>query len=292
VRRFRPPGAAAQLFRWAAEVLLVKQEKPMKKEICLVVLIVVLSACADQAVTPTTAPSTRAATTLTPLPTPSAQLILNPDWAIAYSYEILVHRELEPGFSYESSTFAEVQFPSGSKGVFVAIGFTGVARGYQFLYRIDGNQVELVELSTWPPGTVWGLRSLQPTQESSAQVEIEFLNLFASDGNPPRQIIKLTGARHAGTGLWDDGCFEIIEITDEGLKGIFSGVEARINMTNSETRCQYQYIDLDSDGNKEITEECEHCEYRYDPDTWEKEDLGCEVSHTVYRYDGTRYVPR
>jgi hypothetical protein len=270
----------------------VQQVERIKKTTCLVVLVVVLSACAGQMATPTSVASTGTSTTLIPLSTPDAQLILDPAWAIEYSYEILLHRELEPGFSYESATFAEVQFPSGSKGVFVAIGFTGPAHGYQFLYRIDDSQVGLVELSTWPPGTVWGLRSLQPSQQSSAQVEIEFLSLFASDRNPPRQIIKLTGARHAGTGLWDDGCFEIIEITDEGLKGIFSGVEARINMTNSETRCQYQYVDLDGDDNKEITEECERCEYRYDPDTWEREDLGCEISHTVYTYDGTRYVTR
>ncbi len=209
---------------------------------------------------------------------------------IDYSYNLLVEKGLEPaGLSYDTADFAIVQFLNGNQGVFVAIGVFGIARGYQLLYRIENEQFELIE----PIRTgryVWGLKSAQNEKRGSAQVDIEFLDIFAQKNSKWQDILKVTGAGHAGTGLWDDGYFEILAVTDNGLQELFKGVEFVTNSTTFDSYREYQFTDLDGDGSQEIVEAVENCEYRISKDTWKREDLGCQQSQTVYKFDGTRYV--
>jgi len=233
---------------------------------------------------PTETPTTIPATTETIPSTPSVNRISNPDEVIAYSYDLLLQQDLEQGFGYDNANYAQVEFPNGDTGVFVAIGFSGIVRGYQFLYRIRDDQTELVELVSG--GWDWGIRSLQDFDK----VDIEVLELFPGANSQPRQILKVTGAGHVGTGLWEDGYFQIISITDDGIRVIFAGAEVEINANHQgwHRQYQYQYDDLDTDGYKEIIKEGEECRYQVGDEGLEKTD--CQRVSKVYYFNGTEYV--
>ena len=84
--------------------------------------------------------------------------------------------------------------------------------------------------------------------------------------------------------------FEILAVTDNGLQELFTGVEFVTNSSTFDSYNEYQFTDLDGDGNQEIIETIEDCEYRISEDTWEREDLDCQQFQRIYRFDGTRYV--
>lgn len=147
-----------------------------------------LAGCSDFEATMSTVPTTTIPTT------PPVNWVNDPDEAIAYSYDLLLQRDLEQGFGYDNANYAQVEFPNGDAGVFVAIGFSGPTRGYQFLYRIKDDQVELVELIS--AGRDWGIRSLRDFDK----VGIEILELFPDTSRQSGQVLKVTGAGHAGTG--------------------------------------------------------------------------------------------
>lgn len=207
-------------------------------------------------------------------------------FVIDYSYNLLVEKGIERAEpSYDTSDFTIVQFPSGEQGVFVTIGvFSGVERGYQLLYRIKNGRFELIE----PIRTgryAWGLKSIQNEKRASAQVDIEFLDILAQSSEW-ENVVKVTGAGHPGTGIWDDGYFEILAITDNGLQELFTGVEFITNSTNFDKYYEYQFTDLDGDGNQEVVEVIENCEYQINKETWKREDLGCQQSQQV----GSGYI--
>jgi hypothetical protein len=231
----------------------------------------------------TETPMTIAATKTIP-PTPSASYIRNPDQAIAYSYDLLLKRGLEKGFSYDNANYVQVEFPSGDAGVFIAIGFSGPTRGYQFLYRIRGDQVELIELI--PGGIDWGIRSLRDFNK----VGIEILQLFPGTSGQSSQVLKVTGSGHAGTGLWSNGYFELISIADDGIRVVFAGAEVEINAHHQGwyREYQYQYDDLDTDGYSEIIQEGEECRYQGSDEGLEK--IDCQRVKKVYYFDGAEYV--
>jgi len=234
---------------------------------------------------PTATPVLPTLTSLPILAKPDPQLILDRDQAIAYSYNLLLHQGLEQGFEYDNANFARIRFPNGDKGAFIAMGFSGIVRGYQFLYRISNDQAELVELIGRGPD--WGIRSLQEFEK----VDVEFLELVPDIDGQPKQLLKVTGAGHSGTGLWTDGYFQIIDITDDGIKVIFTGAEAEIdaNPGGYHHQYRYQYIDLDGDGGKEIIKEDEECEYRFSEEKG-LEKTACESIREVYQFNGTEYV--
>jgi hypothetical protein len=232
----------------------------------------------------TSATLTTPMTTETILPTSSVNHLCRSDETIEYSYDLLIQRELE--YLSGNATCAQVEFPNGDTGVFVAIGFIGPTRGYQFLYRIENEQVELVEFVSgeW----AWGFRSLQDFD----RVDIEVLDLFAGTSNGPRQVLKVTGAGHAGTGLWEDGYFQIIKVTNEGIGVLFAGAEVEINANHQgwHRQYQYQYDDLDADGYSEIIKEGEECRYQASNPGLETTD--CQKVKKVYYFNGTEYVVR
>lgn len=220
----------------------------------------------------------------------SAIVTQNLESVIEHSYNLLVERGFESGkLSYDTADYAIVQFPSGEQGVLVTLGFFGIARGYQLLYRIENEQPELIE----PIRTgryIWGLKSIQNERRDSAQVDMGFLELLASKDSKWKNIVRVTGAGHAGTGLWDDGYFEILAVTESGLQKLFTGVEFVTNSTTVDSTQQYQFTDLDDDGNQEIVETTEICEYGLS-ETGEREDLGCQQSQGIYRFNGSHYEP-
>jgi hypothetical protein len=235
----------------------------------------------------TLSPTLRLQSTRTPTPvvqpTPSVDLILDPEKAIAHSYDLLQYRGLELGFSYDNANYASVHFPNGDRGAFVAIGFSGIVRGYQFLYRIRDDRVELVDLAT---GDIdWGIRDLQ----NPYKVGFGFLELFTGIDKHSKQQLRVIGSGHHGTGLFSDGNFEIIDVTDEGMNVIFSGVEDDVAGLHEERNRYYYYSDLDADGITEIIRDGEECDsvYNVQPQKMEKT---CKFVYEIYKFNDVKYV--
>jgi hypothetical protein len=237
--------------------------------------------------TPSPTPTPRPTTTLTPSPTPpkiEVEQILDREQAIAYSYKLLQQRGLESEFSPDNANFALVRFPNGDQGVFVALGYFGPTHGYQFLYRIRGNEVELVDLVT--EGANWG------DLADGKKADIEFLDLFSDIWGRPERVLKVTGSGHAGTDQGYEGIFQIIRITGAGIKVIFSGYEAYHFLPPRQrgwtVHYQYEYVDLNGDGEKEIIEKGEVCYYDNGDGGLNK--LRCESLGSIYRFNGDEYV--
>lgn len=214
---------------------------------------------------------------------------------IAYTLDLAVQQGLAKTTDYVAADVISVQLPNGDHGVFGTIdGYPSLPllHGFQFLYRIREGELETMFLS--PSGPFWGTRHLQYSKnESAARTQIEFLDLLNDEEGRLRQVLRVPGVVHNGSGLFDD-IFEIIEITDSGFKIIFYGVDGSIIIGYdfiTEDRYTHQYRDLNGDGNKEIIVDGENCKYRMDPKSLEKiETLGCTKSHVVYEYDGKEFV--
>lgn len=191
---------------------------------------------------------------------------------------------LEKGFTADQVDYVPVQFPDGNKGAFIAFGFSGPTRGYQFLYRLSGDKIASVELVT--SGVGWGI------SRKKDKVDIEFLELFPNPNEYSQQLLKVTGLADYGSSLWDDGYFQIIDVTD-GIQVIFQGSEVEVN-GNPEgwyNQYQYQYLDLDNDGVKEIIKEGEECKPGFNDEEkkWEPTSP-CESIREIYRFNGVEYI--
>jgi hypothetical protein len=213
---------------------------------------------------------------------PSAAMILEREGAIAHSLNLL--RDQGFDWAHDNANFAEVRFPDGYRGVFVAVGFSGIAQGYQFLYRVDDGDVALVDLISGPID--WGIWSLQDFE----RVDLAFPDLFPGEDDGDREVIQVTGAGHEGTGLWLDGYFELIEITEEGIHVLFSGAHASINASPGgyERHYEYAYEDLNDDGVKEIIQTGEECQL--EPGESGREKTDCQPVEGIFQFDGRQYV--
>jgi hypothetical protein len=100
---------------------------------------------------------------------------------------------LEKGFTADQVDYVPVQFPDGNKGAFIAFGFSGPTRGYQFLYRLSGDKIASVELVT--SGVGWGI------SRKKDKVDIEFLELFPNPNEYSQQLLKVTGLADYGSSL-------------------------------------------------------------------------------------------
>ena len=214
---------------------------------------------------------------------PAAATILDQEGAIAHSLNLLREQAVDRG--HDNANFAEVRFPDGDRGAFVAVGFSDIAQGYQFLYRVDDGEVTLVDFIGGPID--WGIWSLRDFET----VGLTFPDLFTGEEDGDREVIQVTGAGHAGRGLWVDGYFEIIEITEEGIHVLLSGAHASINANADgfERRYTYAYEDLDGDGVKEIIQTGEECNLAFRGESgWDKSD--CQPADVVFQFDGRQYV--
>jgi hypothetical protein len=215
---------------------------------------------------------------------PAPAVILTREGAIAHSLNLL--RDQGVDWGHDNANFAEVRFPDGERGAFVAVGFSGIAQGYQFLYRVEGEEVVLVDFISGPID--WGVWSLRDFE----RVDLAFPDLFTGEEDGDREVIQVTGAGHAGTGLWLDGYFELIEITEEGIRVLFSGAHGGINANPGgfERRYTYAYEDLDDDRVKEIIQTGEECQLEPGESGLEKTD--CQPVERVFQFDGLTYVRR
>ncbi|MBI5500566.1 MAG: hypothetical protein HY907_10005 [Deltaproteobacteria bacterium] len=216
-------------------------------------------------------------------PTPVA--VRDAQTAIRCSYASLLARGLEDGFTYDGAEHLAVRFPSGDEGAVVAIGFSGIVRGYLFLYRIHGDAAELVALDT--EGQDWGIRSLQ---DLDAEAPLEIVDLFPADRR--HVVVKVTGAVHPGTGLWADGYFELREVTDGGLPLLFSGAETsgNYNFDGFALHRTFAFEDLDGDGTREIVEQGTDCDAVQD-EAGDWREVDCAPVRTEHRWNGARFEP-
>lgn len=214
---------------------------------------------------------------------PAPVAILDREGIIAHSLNALRERGITWG--HDNANFTNVRFPDGEPGAFVAVGFSGIAQGYQFLYRVEDGDVALIDQVSGPID--WGIWSLRDFEK----VDLAFPDLFPAEEVERGEIIQVTGAGHAGTGLWVDGYFQIIEIAEQGIHVLFSGAHATINANPNghERRYEYAYQDLDKDGVMEIIQTGEECQLRLvEGSGLEKAD--CQPVEAVFHFDGLRYV--
>jgi hypothetical protein len=123
------------------------------------------------------------------------------------------------------------------------------------------------------------------------KVPIEVMPLFEG---MKETVFKITGADSAGTGIVFNGAFSILRVTDTGTVRIFSRAEGNFafRLEDGEGRINtHEYLDLDGDGWKEIIEERKDCDYKFDKDRNEYQQIVCtELPHNIYKFDGTEYV--
>ncbi len=212
---------------------------------------------------------------------------------IAHTFDLVKQNGWPSDTDYETTDMVEVKFPNGDKGVFGTIGIaSGPLHGYMFLYRIQDEKLKTVLLS--PSGPLWGLRSFQSKwDDPDNRTHIEFLDLLIDKEGRSRQTLRFSGAGHSGSGLFSDGVFGIIEITENGIDALFMGEEGSTTLLGNsmiEVRYSYEYVDLSGDRNKEIVQDQETCEYRLDLKTFQKtEKMNCKNSRATFIYNGTQF---
>jgi hypothetical protein len=225
------------------------------------------------------------ATAAPTLAAPSPQQILNRSQALTYTWALIRSRTDEPRSGWDTSAYANIVFANGDTGAFVALGAWGVATGYQVLYRIHNRQVELIG-PIRESRYLWGIRN----GRAQAPTNIEFLTLFTDARGNPVPLLKVTGAGHAGTGLQDEGVFELLAITDGGLRWVFGGQETRIASGTLRERYRYEFLDLNEDGTAEIIRTGQVCKLQWRPPTWVEEIVNCTPVRELYRYNGSTYA--
>ncbi len=229
------------------------------------------------------------------MPTPSPSVILDPQKAVEYTINFLLS-EMDSywGFDIDSpdwfgpGVFMPVTFPHGEHGSLVAVPCGGGAGGFKLLFRIRGDKVELVQQEL-DVHIYWGVKSLNPLIEGA---EGEYLSLVTDTNGRPVQSIKLNGSSHQGTGIGENGHFQIINITDSGMQVIFEGASEYIGQAylpgDWDYVYQYQYLSVKGDRNKQILKTGEECQVRYNNKVPEKFD--CKSVKTLYKYNGEKYV--
>lgn len=212
------------------------------------------------------------------------------DLAIAYSFNLLVLLGYEEGFQYDNAVYTSIVFPDGSKGAFVAMGFSGITRGYKILYKTHQDEFRIVQLSQDPED--WGINWGKELGRAQEKVDLKFPELIRSQDGTSERVIELSGADHMGTGLWTNGYFEILRIDDDGFKVIFSGnkLTANYNSDPSENQSIFEYRDLDGDGNKEIIKEGQDCGVTFNQQLNSWSHTRCRPIHEIYKYNGDTYV--
>ncbi len=162
-----------------------------------------------------------------------------------------------------------------------------------FLFRARNGQAELVEHSEG--FLTLGLRQLENVHNRNPEkVPIKILPLFKG---MRETVFMITGAGTACTGCVAEGVFSILRVTDSGLVTIFDGTEGNYwfrwpaEEGGEGDIKKYNYIDLDGDGQMEIEEEGEHCEYQFNKDKNDWQQTVCsELPRKVYKFNGNKYV--
>lgn len=216
-----------------------------------------------------------------------SKFISEPELAIAYSHNLLVLRGYErQGWSYDNALYTPVEFPDGAKGAFVALGFSGIARGYKLLYRLEQeNRFRLIQLED--SVFDWGMDFGDRTTSEQQKVPLKHPELLYDANGNSEQLIQLTGSAHQGTGLWNNGFFEVLKITDSGWQVLFSGThfDANFSYRGDYKQYAYEYLDVDGDANKEIIQTGKECKVGFIHNN-EQELTDCKTIHKIYKYDG------
>lgn len=177
-----------------------------------------------------------------------------------------------------------IVFPSGEQGMFVALGYVGLVRGYQFLYRIQRDRVELVESRS--ANAAWGMYDFEHPSE------LEKICLRDCRSNHSEEIIKVVGVGHAGTGLVANGVFELVQVTDEGLQTIFHDFEENwvvVTLPGSyHEKYRYIWVNQPSSPYKVLVKEGQSCDL-VSVGSFDLKDANCIHIIRRFTFDGAEY---
>lgn len=126
-------------------------------------------------------------------------------------------------------------------------------------------------------------------------MQIESVTLFTEgEENPRGTVIKVTGARHDGTGLFANGVFEIIHITEEGFEILFRDLEENWVASTGEKglheKYTYEFQDISGNGIDEIVKTGQKCTLRLGNDG-RFLDTNCAVVKDIFVYVDAQYRP-
>jgi hypothetical protein len=205
------------------------------------------------------------------------------DGALRAAHDHLLILGREAGFAWDAADAIDVVLPDGAAGVLVALGFSGPARGYLVLFRIAGDEAVPVAVEEGPID--WGIRSLR--DEVPETLRLERLTPLA-DPTGHGSFVRAVGAGHAGTGEWVDGFVLWVEVRDDGLESVYTGIDLYVThgLDAREERCRREVADLDGDGTIEIVERCRACSLEQQA-SGERVEVDCaEEQRLEYRWDG------
>jgi hypothetical protein len=216
------------------------------------------------------------------------RFVTDPELAIDYSLNCLILRDYYIG-NYENALYTPIQFPDGSKGSCVALGFDPSRHGYKFVYRIGRDSFELIQL--WEDEYSWGTTWGKAPHLAHGKASLDFPELIYDVEGKPIPLIEISGVHYPGGGMIDGGHIQILQIVNDGIKVIFSGsklVGAYAHM-GEENEYHYQYLDLNNDKDKEIIKSGEECNVvENDDGNWRR--INCNPIHEIYKYNGDVYV--
>jgi len=202
------------------------------------------------------------------------------DQALDASMQYLRERGLEEA-PYDSSAWIEVGFPDQASGMFVALGYLNPPRGYLFLFKHREDQLEQLDFKQ-TQDVAWGLYSVR---DGNKKAEIESVQFFAGTN----QTVKVMGAGYIN-GVWQDGYFEIVKITEAEFETLFSAADFWTDQTMFDVNFQYEFRDQDQDGNVDyILQTSQRCEYQVDSVTGDKQIFDCLYSQMIYKFDGKTF---
>jgi hypothetical protein len=180
-----------------------------------------------------------------PPPARTAAYEFNKDAAIKLAFEAIRHTEhYADDAGYNAAQAVPVTFANGTAGAFVTFEVSGPARGYQVLLQTQGGFFTILEQrNTLPNG--WGRRLTAWNDRASTPIEL--MNLKLEANQPARALLRVNGYGHAGTGMVDNGVFEIIDVQEKRIRVLFRGAETS-NSFNAEGWVEtYTHVLLNSE---------------------------------------------
>lgn len=171
--------------------------------------------------------------------------------AIGHALRELERRGLESGSSHDAAIHLPVRFRDGEEGLFIAIGFSGAARGYSMIGRVVFGRFEPFEIRR--DDVDWGVFSLRGERRT---VNGGTMKMILDPRVGPEEVVMIQGAVHRGTDDDEEGHLELLRVNQRRIEVLFKGAAADGFVGASQARLwtehSFDMIDTDRDGVDEI----------------------------------------